>query len=447
MRKIFALLVLLALLFGAVIAQGSGYPNGVCPSGPTSRPGNNNGNGHGNGNGNGHGNGNGNGHGNGNGNGNPTHTPGTPAPTGQPTTDPTSAPTTAPTTAPTHRPTHQPTEAPTDAPTTAPTVAPTRRPTDAPTQRPTHQPTDAPTQRPTHQPTDAPTTAPTRKPTSAPTHQPTTAPTRKPTSSGSSSGSASGSSSGSSTDLCTATPTSQEPLTILVPLYVDPGSEWDQLITAAETGVKIVAIINPNSGPVSSGPDSNYKSYMTKFANAGIDMVGYIHTSYAARAISEIQSEVDTYASKYTGLKGIFLDEVSAEANDVAYYTQAYNYILSKPGYIHDIINPGTQPTQGYLDAATTIVVFESPASSFKDNFASWVGCAPSAAEKANYKYKFGAIAYGASSGSVSSLMSEMANAGMGMVYATDGAGGCCTYNDLTSYFAAEAAAVKALNA
>jgi len=233
----------------------------------------------------------------------------------------------------------------------------------------------------------------------------------------------------------------------MVPLYVDPGSEWDELITAAGTGVKILAIINPDSGPVSSGPDSSYTSYMSQFAAAGIDMVGYIHTSYGDRAISEIESEVDTYASKYPGLKGIFLDEVSADASEISYYTQAYNYILGKSGYIYDIINPGTQPDQGYLAAATTIVVFESEASQFSGTkFSSWVTCAPSASEKSGYKYKFGAIAYGASSSQFSSLLQDMVNDGMGYVYVTDGAGGCCTYNDLTSDFSSEASAAKSLN-
>jgi len=231
----------------------------------------------------------------------------------------------------------------------------------------------------------------------------------------------------------------------LVPLYVDPGTEWDELITAAESGTPIIAIINPDSGPVSSGPDSSYTTYMNKFKDAGIEMVGYIATGYASKSVADVSAEVDTYASKYSGLTGIFLDECSAEAGDVAHYEQIYTYILSKSGYVYDIINPGTQPDQGYLTASTNIVVFESPASSWS-TFSSWVTCAPSAAEKAGYKYKFSAIAYAASQSQMQSLVTEMANSGMGMVFVTDGAEGCCTYNDLTSYFAAEASAVSSVN-
>jgi hypothetical protein len=51
---------------------------------------------------------------------------------------------------------------------------------------------------------------------------------------------------------------------------------------------EIIAIINPNSGPDSAGPDSSYTTYMKKLTAAGVDMVGYVHTSYGARAVSDV---------------------------------------------------------------------------------------------------------------------------------------------------------------
>jgi len=321
-------------------------------------------------------------------------------------------------------------------PTTQPTTKPTTKPTTAPTSRPTSAPTTKPTKPSTSGSNSGSSSNPTTKPTS-----PTTKPTTKPSTSGSSS-----SSSGSSTDLCSVTSTSSEPLKMLVPLYVYPGSAWDQVVTAAATGVKIIAIINPNSGPDANGPDSSYKTYMQKLTTAGVDMVGYIHTSYGARSISDVQKDISTYASKYPGLKGIFVDEASADASEVAYYTQVYNAIKANSGYANTILNPGTQPDQGYLDISTNIVIFESPASSLKSSFASWVKCAPNASEKAGWKYKFSGIAYGASQGTMTSTINTMMTAGMGLVYVTDGAAGCCTYNTLTSYMSAMATTVKALN-
>lgn len=300
--------------------------------------------------------------------------------------------------------------------------------TPAPTE---HSATHAPTQKATHAPTAA---APTQKAT----HAPTVAPTQKSSSSSSSSGS-------SSTSLCGITSTSEEPLKILVPLYVYPGSDWDTVVDAA-SNVKIIAIINPNSGPDTSGPDSSYTSYMSKLTAAGVEMVGYVHTSYGDRAASDVQADVDTYASLYPGLKGIFVDEASASSSELSYYQTLYNYIQSKSGYVNTILNPGTQPDQGYLDAATSIVIFEDSASNLQNNFASWVTCAPSSSEKSGYKYRFAGIAYAESQSGMAGILDTMENSGMGLVYVTDGASGCCTYNTLASYFSTEASTVASMN-
>jgi hypothetical protein len=229
-------------------------------------------------------------------------------------------------------------------------------------------------------------------------------------------------------------------------LYVYPGAAWDNVVAAANSGVKIIAIINPNSGPSASGPDSAYKTYMQKLLNAGVEMVGYVHTLYGDRSITDVNNEITTYASKYTGVTGIFLDEASASSSDITYYTQVYNHIMSK-GFKHSILNPGTQPDQGYVPISTNIVIFEDAGSKLTSGrFASWVKCAPNAAQKAGYKYKFSGIAHTTSSGSMQSVINNMQNSGMGLVYVTDGAGGCCTYNTLASYFTSQASYVDSLN-
>lgn len=297
----------------------------------------------------------------------------------------------------------------------------TPAPTTAPTTKPTSAPSAAPTTRPTTAPTSAPTSAPTTKPTSAPTTAP------------------------SSTNLCTIPAVSAEPLRIMVPLYVYPGAAWDALIAAASS-VKILAIINPNSGPASS-VDSSYSTYMTKLKNAGIEMVGYVYTSYGTRATSAVQADIDTYASKYPLLTGIFLDEGATDASKIPFYTTIYNYILAKSGYVHVIINPGTVPDQGYLAVSTNIMIYENYGTSLASTtFPSWLKCASTAAQKSGYKYRFSGIAHTASSSVEASYVQALASSGIGYVYVTDGAGGCCTYNSLTTYFAQLAASVKAIN-
>ena len=82
-------------------------------------------------------------------------------------------------------------------------------------------------------------------------------------------------------------PTSQEPLKLLVPLYVYPGAAWDT-VAAGASKVGTIAIVNPNSGPAAS-PDSSYNSYMSKLKNAGVEMIGYVYTSYGARSIADVK--------------------------------------------------------------------------------------------------------------------------------------------------------------
>jgi hypothetical protein len=186
---------------------------------------------------------------------------------------------------------------------------------------------------------------------------------------------------------------------------------------------------------------------MTKMKNAGIVMVGYVHTLYGDRDIATVKSEIDTYASLYPLVTGIFLDEAAYEASEISYYTQVYNAIMSKPNYAHAILNPGQQPDQGYMAISTNIVIYENYATSLSSaSYSSWVTCAPTASQKAGYKYKFSGIVHTATAANQASYINTLVNKGMGLVYVTDGAGGCCTYNTLTSYFAQEATSVAALN-
>jgi len=216
-------------------------------------------------------------------------------------------------------------------------------------------------------------------------------------------------------------------------------------VATGAASVPTIAIINPNSGPDSS-PDSSYTSGMSQLHSAGVEIVGYVHTSYGDRALSDVEKDIDTYASKYPLLTGIFIDEASDSASEVAYYTSVYNYIISK-GYTHCILNPGTQPSSEYVAISSSIVVFEDSASNFaKTSFSDFVTCAPSSAEKAGYKYKFSAIAYSESSTSAASLLSSMQSKGIGMVYVTDGASGCCTYNELVSYYSSMVSNVASMN-
>ncbi len=50
-------------------------------------------------------------------------------------------------------------------------------------------------------------------------------------------------------------------------------------------------------------------------------MLGYIHTSYGKRLLSEVQSEIEKFHRGY-GVSGIFYDEVSNDDANLPYYLQ-----------------------------------------------------------------------------------------------------------------------------
>jgi len=212
---------------------------------------------------------------------------------------------------------------------------------------------------------------------------------------------------------------------------VYPGAAWDT-IAASGSSVPTVAIINPDSGP-GNGPDSSYNTYMQKLDNAGVEMVGYVHTSYGARSLADVTADIDTWAAEFPLVTGIFLDEASGDPSEISYYTTLYNYIMNIPGYNYVILNPGVIPDQGYYAISTQIVALENYGTSVSaQTVPSWGSCAN--------KDHFVAIVHTTEVADMPSIINSLNSLGyFGFVYVTDGVGGCCTYNALTSYYTTEA--------
>lgn len=214
-------------------------------------------------------------------------------------------------------------------------------------------------------------------------------------------------------------------LKILVPLYVYPGPTWDTVATYASL-VPTVIIINPETGP-GKASDPKYQSYITKVIGEGLEVVGYVHTSWGQRALTQVQQDIDHWKSFYPNIQGIFLDEGATTANEIGYYTTLYNYIKAK-GWKYDIINPGTVPAAGYENVATQIVTFEDHYTKFQ------ASANPNYASCTN-KDKFAAIAYGVPESLVSNVISIAQNKNYyGWIYVTDNATNS-TYNTLVSYY------------
>lgn len=149
---------------------------------------------------------------------------------------------------------------------------------------------------------------------------------------------------------------------IAVPSYFYPGSFWTQLDGAApEAGL---AVINPSSGPgISCNPD--YANQVKASESAGLSVVGYVYTQYAARSLSQVEADVDTYYSCYPMLDGIFFDQGSTDCTNLTYYQTLNAYVKAKGGEGLTVINPGTRTNECYMSAADVLVTFEGDYSTY----------------------------------------------------------------------------------
>jgi hypothetical protein len=106
--------------------------------------------------------------------------------------------------------------------------------------------------------------------------------------------------------------------------------------------------VNPNSGPGSSPyPSDDYVSQIQKLNTfPNVQILGYVHTSYAQRDIQSVLTDVSTYSGWAKGnananmpgfaMSGIFVDEVpSVYSLEAAQYLQTINAAIKKaPGLL-----------------------------------------------------------------------------------------------------------------
>lgn len=147
----------------------------------------------------------------------------------------------------------------------------------------------------------------------------------------------------------------------IVPLYTYPtDSSWSAIVTAknGHPTVPVIAVVNPASGPGST-VDSNYTTGINKLRTAGIKVLGYVATGYAARSEALVQTEMDRWRSFYPAVDGIFFDEMSYVGGQENYYRRQDSYARSK-GFTYTVGNPGTDTISSYVGVVDTIIVYES---------------------------------------------------------------------------------------
>ena len=172
-------------------------------------------------------------------------------------------------------------------------------------------------------------------------------------------------------------------LFILLPLYVYPStsaSAWSSVFSAiaAYPTVKWQIVINPDSGPGSSGsyPDSNYIYGINKLNSySNVLTIGYVDTAEASRSTSAVETDINTYANwancpastcgtSNISMAGIFFDDVTTVSSKT---TQSYMKTISAYAYAKVpsdvtpvIFNPGTLGPTAFFAYCDTMIEFEN---------------------------------------------------------------------------------------
>lgn len=166
----------------------------------------------------------------------------------------------------------------------------------------------------------------------------------------------------------------RQPLELLVPAYFSAAkdSPWTTLLSGAKSypDVKITAIVNPNSGVLTSTTTANTDlvTAIANFKSTNRKVVGNVSTLYGngARSEADVKATIDKYLELYPTLDGFFIDEMASGSNRLSHYQAIYNYIKNKNIALVVIGNPGMYPDQSYADVTDALTTFEGTAAAFQ---------------------------------------------------------------------------------
>lgn len=147
----------------------------------------------------------------------------------------------------------------------------------------------------------------------------------------------------------------------IVPRYSYPTeSPWSAIVSAklAHPSVTVIAIANVDNGP-GTAVDSTFTSGIQALTTAGIVVIGYVYTSYGARATATVKADIEAWRKFYPAISGIFFDEESNTDGTDAYYRNLGAYVKSN-GMTLTVGNPGTDTSSAYINALDVTFIYES---------------------------------------------------------------------------------------
>lgn len=141
---------------------------------------------------------------------------------------------------------------------------------------------------------------------------------------------------------------------------------WQPLVNIKgnHTNVPFFVILNAANGPPTKEPKlTDYGTGITKLANAGIVVLGYVDTINCPTGVPLItaaEPKIDKWANyKSKGLSGIFFDDMTNLSGCEGYYTTLTNYTHATKGLTWTIGNPGTNTIQSYVGTVDKLDIFE----------------------------------------------------------------------------------------
>ncbi len=219
----------------------------------------------------------------------------------------------------------------------------------------------------------------------------------------------------------------------ILPAYFYPGATWQTALATATSSSTIV--VNPDSGPGSSF-DPQYAQVIREARSKGVQLLGYIDTNFATVPLTTINQEIGDYQTWY-GITGIYFDESSSGAVQLAYYQQATAAVRATEKDAVVMLNPGTYPDQSYMSLGDLINVFEQPYSAFvNDPPPQWVYDYP-----ANM---FSSQVSAVPGGDLPAAISLAEARHSGYIYLTDNADTSTLYEQLPTYWTTELQDIEA---
>ena len=214
---------------------------------------------------------------------------------------------------------------------------------------------------------------------------------------------------------------------LVVPAYFYSSAIWTQAADSQPTPSDIILDISGEGA--GTAPQAHFLAVAKQAEAAGETILGYISTVDGQRPASQVETEVRNYKAWY-GVTNIFLDRVSGEPQQVAYYQQIVNYIHQFNAGSSVWLNPGDFPDQQYMSIGNVVMVFEGTYSQYLAlQVPSWVYSYPAS--------KFAHTIYATSGADLTNALKLAGSRRGGHVYVTDGSG-ANPYAGLPSYWSRE---------